>query len=263
MKGRPPLSELITATEALRLQVQEAQTTIEALTLENQALSKRLGGFSARNGAHDDTFVTTTAATAICDHCGTEVPKANYQMHYARCIRVNKRCEMCGEVLSLQDLTKHVEDLKSDTVALLQAAEKGDVEMLDRLLAHGMDVKVQAGDPAHSSALHACAKGPSLPTAHFLLSRGADINQRNAFGETPLHVAVSSKTHNTAMISYLLSRGADPLATNSLGDSPYALAMRQGDYTVSLLFTKSQASPLDRGWARPRSASSFRPKPRN
>lgn len=253
--------ELLAATDALRLQVQEAQTTVEALTRENQALTKRLGAFSAGNSAHDDTFVTTNAAAAICDHCGTEVPKANYQMHYARCVRMNKRCEICGQVMPTQDLPKHVADLQNDTATMLRAAEKGDIETLDRLLAHGLDVKAQANDPGHNAAMHACAKGESLPTAHFLLSRGADVNQRNAFGETALHVAVTSKARSAAMVSYLLSRGADPLATNSLGDSPYALAMRHGDHTVTLLFTKSQVLPSDRGWARPRSASSFRPKP--
>ena len=263
MKSRagPPLLELLAATDALKLQVQEAQTTVEALTRENQALTKRLGAFSAGNSAHDDTFVTTNAAAAICDHCGTEVPKANYQMHYARCVRMNKRCEICGQVLPTSDLPKHVADLQSDTATLLRAAEKGDIETLDRLLAHGMDVKVQAEDPARSAALHACAKGESLCTVHFLLSRGADVNQRNAFGETALHVAVASKARSAAMVSYLLNRGADPLVTNSLGDSPYALAMRHGDYTVTLLFTKSQTLLSGRGCARPRSASSLRPKP--
>lgn len=264
MKGSragPPLSELLAATDTLRLQVQAAQTTIEALRLENLALARRLGAFSSGNSAHDDTFVTTNAAMAICDHCGAEVPKTNYQMHYARCVRANKRCEACGLVLPTQDLPKHVAELQNDTATMLRAAEKGDIETLDRLLAHGMDVNAPAADPAHNTALHACARGESLPTVHFLLSRGADINQRNSFGETPLHAAVTSKVRSAAMVSYLLSRGADPLATNSLGDSPYALAMRQGDHTVTLLFTKSQSPPSDRGSARPRSASSFRPKP--
>lgn len=257
-----PVSELLAETEALRLKVLEAQATVEALKLENLALSKRLSGFTNSHGdiSHDDTFVTTNAATALCEHCGSEVPKANYQMHYARCIRMNRRCEACSQVLPLQDLKQHSESLQTDTSALLAAAEAGDIATLDLLFAHGMAVHAAANDPAHSSALHACARGQSVATAQFLISRGADVNQKNAFGETPLHVAVCRKQKSVDMIAFLLVKGADPLALNNLGDSAYALAMRQGDHTVTLLFTKSQPVPRDYGSMRPRSASSYRPK---
>jgi hypothetical protein len=240
--------------------VLEAQATVEALRLENQALAKRLSAFTQSQAAHDDTFVTTAANVAICDHCGQEVPKANYQMHYVRCVRVNQRCEACSQVFPVQDLKKHMETLQTDVSGMLEAAENGDLEMLEARLAHGMDIHTQGDDPGHNSALHACARGDSLATAQFLISRGADVNLRNSFGETPLHLAVAHRKPDNAMVAFLLSKGADPLLSNKLGDSAYALAMRQGDHTVSLMFTKTHSVPVERASLRPRSASSFRQK---
>ena len=256
------MSELLAETEALRLKVLEAQATVEALKRENQALSKRLSGFTHSRGdpSHDDTFVTTNAVNALCEHCGAEVPKGNYQMHYARCIRANRRCEACSQILPIQDLKQHTESLQTNTPLLLTASEAGDIATLDLLFAHGMNISAQAEDPARSTGMHACARGESVATAQFLISRGADVNQRNAFGETPLHVAVSRKQKSLDMIAFLLAKGADALTTNNLGDSPYALAMRGGDHTVSLLFTKTQPQPSHQASLRPRSASSYRHK---
>src|SRR5687768_9104468 len=68
-----------------------------------------------------------------------------------------------------------------------------------------------------------------ITTAEFLLSKGAQINNRaRPDGDTPLHRAVVC-CKGAEMIRYLVANGADVNATNSKGLTPIQLSFINKD----------------------------------
>lgn len=84
-----------------------------------------------------------------------------------------------------------------------------------------------------TSAVGAKAQGSGLTLAHWcaaagcfdlalkLCSLGADVNAKDAAGESPLHCACRSQ--NAAMIKLYISNGGDLFQKNAEGVSPYQL----------------------------------------
>lgn len=79
---------------------------------------------------------------------------------------------------------------------------------------------------------------------------GADVNARNANGESPLLVAVSD--NSLIIAAYLLSKGANPNAAGSRGQTPLKIAAAAGDLRMIQLLVKNGAdvnygspTPLD------------------
>ena len=64
---------------------------------------------------------------------------------------------------------------------------------------------------------------PHRELMHYLVSRGARVNQIDAVGMTPLHYAVLGGCEYC--ISYLVSRGADLNRANFCGNTPLALTL--------------------------------------
>lgn len=66
-------------------------------------------------------------------------------------------------------------------------------------------------------------------TVNLLLSHGADVNSRTAYGDTPLHVAIThlNQSQSLEIIDALLRAGANVNLANDLGDMPLHLAVRQ------------------------------------
>jgi len=102
-----------------------------------------------------------------------------------------------------------------DKSPLFLAVEHGNEKMIDLLLAYGADIN-QKGElipaAADYSAIHYAAYKGDTELALLLLDKGADVNIRGANKRTPLHKASSDP-----MIELLLSKGADPNALDRFG----------------------------------------------
>lgn len=117
--------------------------------------------------------------------------------------------------------------------------------LIETLVAHGADIHAQSGD---GSLLHIVAAyfyyemslnkeeaGVFRKIIHRLVELGADVNQRDAEGNTPLHSA-QYKDFQDSCSEYLLECGADINAQNDDGHTPLMLAIQNG--TVLWLIEK-------------------------
>jgi ankyrin repeat protein len=104
---------------------------------------------------------------------------------------------------------------------LLDAAEKGNLEEVKRLLDKGAEV--DARDIGDWTPLHLAADKGHTDVVRLLLDRGADVEASTDRGRTPLHHAITEG--HTDVATVLLDRGADIDATDDDGQSPLDLAI--------------------------------------
>jgi len=80
------------------------------------------------------------------------------------------------------------------------------------------------------------ARGGSLETVKYLVSKGADVNAHNDSGSA-LMWAVDS--HNEQIVEFLLKNGADTTWTNSLGQTALDFAReKKATNLVGILATR-------------------------
>lgn len=91
---------------------------------------------------------------------------------------------------------------------------------------------------ADDSALFAAIKEWNMGTVEALLAGGANVNARNEYGETPLHMAAFSGSYDIAEL--LLAKGADISARTDSGSfTVLYYAVDSGSYDIAeLLLSK-------------------------
>ena len=96
----------------------------------------------------------------------------------------------------------------------------------------------------YTDLFHACTYG-HLDVAFTLLEKGASPNTRQIDGETPLHVAVYTKSE--ALVRMLLEAGADVDSEDRLGVSPLVRAVFGGSIPVVRMLLDFHAN-RNRSW---------------
>ena len=88
-----------------------------------------------------------------------------------------------------------------------------------------------------AQTLHDAARNGDIDQVQLLLSQGANVNEKNRMGWTPLHTAVQNR--RLALIEPLIAKGADINATNNRGQTPLMAAVYIGQKdAVELLIAK-------------------------
>ena len=82
------------------------------------------------------------------------------------------------------------------------------------------------------------------PLMQMLLTAGAEVNAREASGNTPLHVAVYYDLRDRAQL--LLANKANPNAKNQDGETPLCLAVSKGEKEMAELLLANKADPNER-----------------
>ena len=109
-------------------------------------------------------------------------------------------------------------------LALINAANKGDSEVVEALLDSGADIN--ARDEQNQTALHQAASRGHTPIVKLLLERRADVNAKNLFGQTPLLAPVYRGSLD--IVQALLGAGADVDARSGFAGQTPLLAVSSG-----------------------------------
>lgn len=153
---------------------------------------------------------------------------------------------------------------RSDTVdntaelSLIEAAEAGELEVVEKLLGSGVDVNEQADD--QSTALHLAAQEGHVDVARRLIEAGADINAKDDIDQTPgdrarfwkqdkvLELLDSNSILEAARQGDLqtvlaqLESGVDVNHANASGDTALTYAAFMGHAEVVALLIKKEAN---------------------
>ncbi|MCK4907678.1 MAG: ankyrin repeat domain-containing protein [Spirochaetes bacterium] len=115
-------------------------------------------------------------------------------------------------------------------------------KIAELLIQMGASVKTAKGGGG-DAPIHAAAIGNNLSKKkliHLLLSKGADINRKGNFGNTPLCYAANYGSR--FLLQYLIERGANVHVFDWKGESPLHIKAQKGDlYGVILLLNKGIA----------------------
>ncbi|XP_060535157.1 protein phosphatase 1 regulatory subunit 16A [Cylas formicarius] len=104
-----------------------------------------------------------------------------------------------------------------DSVVLLEAAARNDIDEVRRLLMRG--VSPDSCNEDGLTALHQCCIDDNEAMLLLLLEYGANVNAEDSEKWTPLHAAATCG--HIKLVRILISRGANLLAVNADGNMPY------------------------------------------
>jgi len=118
-----------------------------------------------------------------------------------------------------------------DTQLLVEAVGKGNINLVKSLIARGANINEK--NDRGMTPLHEAAYYGREDMAEVLIANGANVNTTNESGQTPLHLA--AKIGVKYVPELLLANGADINARNNNGGTPLHNAVQQWDVTQDLL----------------------------
>jgi uncharacterized protein len=108
--------------------------------------------------------------------------------------------------------------------ALIQAAERGEIVVLRRLVGEG--ARVNARDGRGRTALLAATQRNQIEVARFLIQEGADVNARDFIQDSPfLYAGAEGRTE---ILKLMLAADADLKSTNRYGGTALIPAAHHG-----------------------------------
>ena len=111
---------------------------------------------------------------------------------------------------------------KAPDISILDAAKAGDIETVKQHLAAGTDV--DAKDKYGRTPLHLAPGSGHKEIAELLIAKGADVNAKSKYGVTPLHYAAGNGHKEIAEL--LIDKGADVDAKADNGITPLDAAIK-------------------------------------
>jgi ankyrin repeat protein len=126
------------------------------------------------------------------------------------------------------------------TSAVADAAQKGDLALVKKLIAQGADVNIPQGDGM--TALHWAADHGDSAMAAALIKARANVKATTRIGNyTPLHVA--SRDASGGVVRQLIAAGADVKAPTATGATPLHLAAAGGSIAAVNALLEKGADP--------------------
>jgi hypothetical protein len=148
-----------------------------------------------------------------------------------------------GHINILSLLLDHGADIdvrnKNGETPLLRASWAGKREAGWYLIDRGADIN--APDERNFTPVFVAFKG-HVESARMLLERGAVIDIRNRYGETPLHQAL--RWGEIELVRLFLEHGADPNLANRYDETPSEMALRFEEPEIVELLSEYGAQPV-------------------
>lgn len=110
---------------------------------------------------------------------------------------------------------------KSEEDGIWKAAESGDWGYLLHYWGRGGDLNVRMAEPDGRTPLHVAAAGGKVWFVRHAVYYGAEVDEKDGLGRTPLFHAV--RTRDVEMVALLCLLDADPNVKNRRGKSPLKL----------------------------------------
>ncbi|CAI8018734.1 Ankyrin repeat domain-containing protein 50, partial [Geodia barretti] len=159
------------------------------------------------------------------------------------CRHKEKGCWWKGE---LSDFTQHVQSCQfrylqvstKGRTELHDAAQRGDVEAVERLLSTSVNINSRTEDEGDTALLLASLRG-HVEVVRLLLKAGAAVFISDKCCSTPLYFA--SIYGHRAVVELLLENGADVSIGNEDGSSPLYVASQEGHSEVVDVLVKAGA----------------------
>ncbi|CAK0740772.1 conserved hypothetical protein [Azospirillaceae bacterium] len=120
--------------------------------------------------------------------------------------------------------------------ALHWAARHGHTAMVEFLVAKGVDV--DAVDQWGATALHWTVEKGHAAIVELLITKGANVNPVDQWGATALHWAAGPGHGHISIIEFLIANGADVNVSNKEGNTPLQLAAARGHALIVEFLTK-------------------------
>ncbi|MBI5623571.1 MAG: ankyrin repeat domain-containing protein [Elusimicrobia bacterium] len=148
---------------------------------------------------------------------------------------------------------KVVEKDCEDSSPLWEASRQGHADVVALLLSKKADVRFKVGNGStpllaalQDPLMKVGPKGDARKTVELLLKAGSDPDAENAFGHTPLLLAVGRA--DARLVSLILRHGAKPDRKNEDGLSPLDLAKKEGlGFIAALLEGRKSPKPSPAG----------------
>ncbi|KAF7418100.1 hypothetical protein HZH68_000753 [Vespula germanica] len=117
---------------------------------------------------------------------------------------------------------------KDGYTPLHRACYGNHVEIVEYLLKMGARIDTKTMDDWQP--LHSACCWNNVECAAILIANGADVNAKSKGDQTPLHLVSASSHNSPALQLLLLNPDVDHLIINSSGDTPEQVAKRTGKY---------------------------------
>lgn len=138
---------------------------------------------------------------------------------------------------------------KDKVMDLITAAERGEVHVVQRLLAQGAHVNAQDG--RGRTALIAAAYSNHLDVAEILITAGADVNMQDITQQSAYLIATSDVGDDPRLLNLTLQNGADVTSLDSYNGTGLIRAADRGHVAIiqALLATPITVDHVNRlGW---------------
>ncbi|XP_053992410.1 protein phosphatase 1 regulatory subunit 16A-like isoform X1 [Hylaeus volcanicus] len=181
-------------------------------------LCKCKGKYSCKNY----TSVAMEHSDLVAEMVHVERLTTQERLHLARHRRLQQlKVWRQREKEWLRHQTRHTSNKRhiyfSDSVMLLEAAARNDIDEVRRLLKKGVNPDSTNEDGL--TALHQCCIDDNEEMMKLLIEFGANVNAEDSEKWTPLHAAATCG--HLHLVKNLIARGANLLAVNADGNMPY------------------------------------------
>ncbi len=126
-------------------------------------------------------------------------------------------------------------DINSD---LKDACKKADLQKIIILIKKGANINNK--DSSGNTPLHYAVESANFDIVKYLIEKGAKVDNKNAWGITPLEYAI--KTSNLDIIKYLVEKGANVNNKNAFGETVFYYAVQEANLEIIKYLTEKGAN---------------------